>query len=556
MPAFARYPIACCLVLLLAGCARSEDSTKVAATVGGTPITVAELGDRYAHHVLQAGLQRDDSRLRRDVLDGLVHRRLLIRSAHDEGIARTAEYAAEREVAQRRLLVQRYAQRTLYDTLQVRDADLRDLFGRANTQITARHLYARTRAEAEALRARLLTGETFEALAAEVFADPKLAQNGGLVGTFSFDDMDPAFEEAAFHLPVGEISEPVRTAMGYSIVRVEDRFTTPLLTETAFAQKKDQFRQYARKRARTEARFTHSRVLLDALRLEFDQGGVAALSAAARGEVGEASLVETTLQERPLVRFGPDDARTMWTVGDVEDRARFATERQLDAVDSPDALREFVEGLVVQQEMVRRAQSLGLDREASYAEAVENALDAWVFERAKDDLRREVRVPDDSVRAHFAAHGAGYRTPERVRVQEILVASKEEADRLRRQLDGGASFEALARAHTLRPGARAAGGDLGPLGRDDLGVLAGPVFEAAPGTTLGPLEVADRYAVLRVGARVAPRPQTFDEARPRIEEALELHFARAALERRLQDLRARYRVVLHEDAIRSVRLFS
>ena len=442
------------------------------------------------------------------------------------------------------------------DTLTVRERAVRELFVRANTQITARHLYAPTLEEAEALRARLLAGESFEVLARETFADPTLAANGGSVGTFSFDDMDPAFEAAAFRLPVGEVSEPVRTAAGYSVLRVDDRFTKPILTETEFAAKRDQFERYARKRAHTEARFRHSRALLDALDVAFDEATFNALAAAASGVGESASLVEAPLQQRALVAFGPADDRTTWTVGDVEAFAATATERQLRAVDSPTALREFVEGLVVREAMLTRAREMGLDETDAYEEAVADALDSWVFEREKERLRAEVRIPEDTLRAHFAAFGARYLTPERVRVGEILVASRAEADALRRRLDAGASFEALARAHTLRPGARATSGDLGAVARDELGVLGGPVFAAAPGVVLGPLAVADRWALVRVGERVAPRPTTFEEARARMEEALAVPFTQKYLEAHLDRLRAQYRVTINEDAVERVRLFS
>lgn len=544
------------LAALLAACGGRDD---VAATVEGYQITVDELGDHYARFILQTGLQKDDPRLRRDLLQSLISKRLVIQAARDEGIAETEAYAETLERVRREQLIDQYAQRALYDTVTATEADLRELFVRANTQITARHLHARTRAEAEALGARLRAGETFEALAREVFTDPKLAESGGSVGTFGFDEMDPAFEEAAFRLAVGEISEPVRTAMGYSIIRVDERFTHPLLTETEFATKRSQLRSYVLKRKRTEARFAHSRALLDALAPQFDEETFGLLVAAARGEDG-LGATEQSLQERPLVTFGPPEARQTWTVGEVEAQAALASERTVAAVQSAEALREFVSGLVVREAMLERARQMGLDRTDAYRRAVASAMDNWVFEHAKRRLRTEVRVPEDTLRAHFEAHGANYVTPERVRVREILVASRAEAQRLRRRLEAGPltedAFAALARAHSVRPGAQAAGGDLGAVSREDLGMLAGPVFAAAPGRLVGPLEVAEHYALLYVGEREAPRPMTFEEARPQIYEELELDHAQAHLERYVTELRERYRVRINEDALQRVRLFS
>ena len=92
----------------------------------------------------------------------------------------------------------RYAAGAIYDTVQVRERDVADLFVRVNTTLKARHLYARTREQADRLYARLQAGETFEDLAREGFADSVLAARGGSVGYFEFDEMDPAFEDAAF----------------------------------------------------------------------------------------------------------------------------------------------------------------------------------------------------------------------------------------------------------------------------------------------------------------------------------------------------------------------
>ena len=82
------------------------------------------------------------------------------------------------------------------------------------------------RARADALRARLAGGADFAALAKAESDDTGSAANGGLVGIINRGGTAAAFEEAAFSLPVGEISKVVRTEYGFHILRVEQR--TPL----------------------------------------------------------------------------------------------------------------------------------------------------------------------------------------------------------------------------------------------------------------------------------------------------------------------------------------
>ena len=91
------------------------------------------------------------------------------------------------------------------------------------------------RVEAEALRARILAGEAFEDIAREASDDPGSAGSGGDLGFSGRGVWVPPFEEAAFSLPVGELSEPVRSEFGFHLIRVEDvrESRTPTFEEAA-----------------------------------------------------------------------------------------------------------------------------------------------------------------------------------------------------------------------------------------------------------------------------------------------------------------------------------
>ena len=76
-------------------------------------------------------------------------------------------------------------------------------------------------AKAQEIRKKLAGGGDFGALAKEESDDTGTAQNGGSLGTFSKGRMVPEFEQAAFSLPIGQLSEPVKTKFGYHIIRVD-----------------------------------------------------------------------------------------------------------------------------------------------------------------------------------------------------------------------------------------------------------------------------------------------------------------------------------------------
>ena len=86
------------------------------------------------------------------------------------------------------------------------------------------------KAQIDDIAARLKGGEDFAKVAEEVSQDGS-AKDGGNLGWFERGRMVPEFEEAAFALKAGEISEPVRSAFGWHVIKLEERAdadTTPL----------------------------------------------------------------------------------------------------------------------------------------------------------------------------------------------------------------------------------------------------------------------------------------------------------------------------------------
>jgi peptidyl-prolyl cis-trans isomerase C len=78
-------------------------------------------------------------------------------------------------------------------------------------------------AKAQDLRKQILAGADFATLAKAESDDAGSAVKGGDLGTFRHGQMVPAFEQAAFAVPVGQVSEPVKTQFGYHIIKITER---------------------------------------------------------------------------------------------------------------------------------------------------------------------------------------------------------------------------------------------------------------------------------------------------------------------------------------------
>lgn len=76
---------------------------------------------------------------------------------------------------------------------------------------------------ANSIAARLKKGEAFDDLARRYSDDPNAKQTGGDLDYFGRDQIMPEIAEAAFKLKAGEISAPVRTPVGFHLLKVTDR---------------------------------------------------------------------------------------------------------------------------------------------------------------------------------------------------------------------------------------------------------------------------------------------------------------------------------------------
>ena len=113
--------------------------------------------------------------------------------------------------------------------------------GKSETEKTAIH----TKMEEVLKRAR--SGEDFAKLAMEFSEDPGSKSKGGLYENFGRGDMVKPFDEAAFSVPIGEISDIVETTYGYHILKIESRSKETRPLEEVRPQLEQKFEQSKRR---------------------------------------------------------------------------------------------------------------------------------------------------------------------------------------------------------------------------------------------------------------------------------------------------------------------
>jgi peptidyl-prolyl cis-trans isomerase C len=175
---------------------------------------------------------------KRVLLQYVIENELMAEAGQKDGVDKQPSFPAREKYHGRRALRDAFFDVDI--AAAVPEADAKKIYDekiatmKPQQEIHARHILVETKEEAEKVEQRLKNGEDFATVAKEVSKDT--GAEGGDLGFFTRGQMLKPFEDAAFALDVGQISDPVQTQFGWHIIKVEEKRDQPLPT---FDQVKD-----------------------------------------------------------------------------------------------------------------------------------------------------------------------------------------------------------------------------------------------------------------------------------------------------------------------------
>src|SRR5580704_1922654 len=231
-----------------AASAAGADAVKgdtVVLTIGSEKITKAEFEQIFQQVVSQMPPERrgaaQDPQARRQLAEQLAELKALAQEARRLKIDQTPDAKAQMAMRDDQLIAGLLYQQISKNT-KPSPADLQAYYDAHKNEwetVTARHILIRFKgspvglkdgqkdltdeealAKAKDLRAKIVAGGDFAALAKAESDDVGSGANGGSLGEFTRGRMVPPFDEAAFTLKVDEVSEPVKTQFGYHVIQV------------------------------------------------------------------------------------------------------------------------------------------------------------------------------------------------------------------------------------------------------------------------------------------------------------------------------------------------
>jgi peptidyl-prolyl cis-trans isomerase C len=239
--------------------APKPDATKIVLTIGDTKLTAADFEELINVLPPQYQAQARSGAGKRAFAEQYIQLLVLAEAAEKDKLDQQDNI--KKQIAFARLSVVAGAEFTnIQENVRIDDAAIEKYYNDHKSEyevVKARHILIHVKGapgpppkagkteltdaealeKAKAIRARLVGGEDF-ALVASAESDDSSASNGGSLGEFGKGMMVPPFEQAAFALKVGDLSEPVKSPFGYHIIKVESHGTKPLAEVKASIQSK------------------------------------------------------------------------------------------------------------------------------------------------------------------------------------------------------------------------------------------------------------------------------------------------------------------------------
>ncbi|RXI41137.1 peptidylprolyl isomerase [Clostridium tetani] len=202
--------------------------SKVLAVFNGREITDGDLDNTIAQFPAERQQFFKTEEGRKNLLNEIISFELIHDYAKDNKFDLDDLYLEKIEAIKKETLIQWTISKVLSEA-EVKEEDIKEFYNNNKNmfieeeRVSTKHILVETKEEAEKIIDEIKNGLSFEEAAKEYSNCPSKG-SGGDLGTFGRGRMVKEFEEAAFEMKEGTISNPVKTQFGYHIIKLEKKY--------------------------------------------------------------------------------------------------------------------------------------------------------------------------------------------------------------------------------------------------------------------------------------------------------------------------------------------
>ncbi|HSP87781.1 MAG TPA: peptidylprolyl isomerase [Ignavibacteriaceae bacterium] len=524
------------------------DETKILASVGNHNITLANFTDRYNNYLSSTGVS-DNIVVRQAIVTNMINEIILINYDSNENIFSNQKYLKELEDSRTQIILSYLKDQEIYAKISVTENEIREAFSRTNEKIEARHLYAATEEEANRLYELVKIGVSFESLASQVFTDSVLKNNGGYLGYFTWGDMDPAFEETAYSLKIGEISAPVKTAQGFSIIKVENKIAHPLLTETEFQNKKAHLEKVLKIKKKIPSEKNYIKEVFDRSKLTFNKEALENILF----ELFNTDKIESDEQKKFSKECVTYNEKS-YSQAEIEKKLFDLPDYHKERIVSIETLKAAIEGLLIKDILYNIAIQKGYESSKPVLDMFEGYKKNIFLKYKINEVTDLGYVPDSTLYSYYKNNIHQFSNEREINLQEILLDNQNLADSLLKLISEGSDFGKLAKDFSLRRWTAENDGVIEFAPISEFGSYGKLFWETEVGQIIGPIKIENLYGVFRILGKKDSQPIDFNLVKDEVIKAAQFENQTQIVRSYIDNLRKKIEVKVNNDLLASYNL--
>ena len=518
--------------LFLNNCGLSEDTV---AKVGNQEIKAEEFKSELKKQFPDKENFADvDSSLKMRLLKQMIDKKRKLAAAYDMGIDKDETLKKAVESQKERACVSKYYEAMVVDSV-IDLSKVNEYLDKMKDEVRASHILIRyqgtaggpsnrSKEDAEKLAnslvKRIRNGESINTLAEKYSDDPSAKQNKGDLGYFTWGKMVDEFQQAAFNLKPGEISDPVLTNYGYHIIQVEDRRPNPNYNpdnlQAATYQIKSRLFSEVRQKGMDRWNALGQKIR-DEYNFSIKDENLANLAAitSQKKDIKNLSEKDFTEDEKAIVLAEYDGGK--FTFNDLLNQFQRRFRALSPKLTNPEKLKPDIENAVNIEIVKLITQREHYDQDPDIKRSIDQTFEQQMISLL-DKKATEVNsdVSDDELQTYYEKNLNEFKNEAEIEIWEIFTKDKNTAQKVAKMARSGQDFEKLAEKYTEDASMKKKKGYVGFKMKNRRGPVSLKAFEVGPDKITGPIEYRKGWAVIKTGQLKPESTKPFEEVKARV----------------------------------------
>lgn len=229
---------------------------------------------------------------------------------------------------------------------------------------------------------------------------------------------------------------------------------------------------------------------------------------------------------------------------------RSLPQQQMMELSTVEGRKKLLDELVAAELFYLEATANKLEEEEEFKKILEEATHSLLQRFAIQKLLQEVTVSEEEIKKYYDDNRKSFVSSEEVKAKHILVKEEEEANRIKKEIEEGKSFEDAAKEYSDCP-SKDKGGDLGFFGK---GRMVPEFDKAAFSLKIGELSDVVKtqfgYHLIIVEEKKEASIKTFDQVKEQIKQNLIRNEQTKVYSDKFNELKGKYSVEINEDGLK------